>query len=211
VVNIRLKKERNSVQSQAIVDMLLNQFGGSLVQQISQRLGVDEQTARRAISIGIPVLLAALARNTRSADGAQSLTGALERDHDGSILGQLGNLLNSPQLAQGSGILRHTLGAQRPQVEDSLTRVTGVQGSALLEMLAPLVMGQLGQLQRQNNLDADAVANVLGNEQQRLQRSPAGIGDLLSQILGAGGADVGGTRDSGTPDTGRRQPPGTSV
>ena len=200
------------MQSQAIVDMLLNQFGGGLVAQISQRLGVDEQTARRAIEIGIPVLLAALARNTRTAGGAQSLTGALERDHDGSILGQLGNLLNTPQMAQGSGILRHTLGEQRAQVEDSLTRVTGVEGSALLQLLAPLVMGQLGQVQRQNNLDADGVADVLGNEQQRLQRAPAGIGELLSQILGVGDGDVGGGRqDSGTPDTVRGRTPGTSV
>ena len=200
------------MQSQAIVDMLLNQFGGGLVAQISQRLGVDEQTARRALEIGIPVLVAALARNTRTTGGAQSLTGALERDHDGSILGQLGNLLNSPQMGQGSGILRHTLGDQRAQVEDSLTRVTGVEGSALLQLLAPLVMGQLGQVQRQNNLDADGVADVLGNEQQRLQRAPSGIGELLSQILGAGGADVdGGTQDRGTPDTARGRTPGTSV
>ena len=174
-------------QSQGLVDMLLNQFGGELVAQLSARLGVDEATARKAISIGIPLLLAALARNARTPDGAQSLTGALERHHDGSILGQPGNLLNNPQMGQGSGILRHTLGEQRPQVEQELGRVTGVDGAALLQMLAPLVMGQLGQVQRQQQLDAGGVADVLGREQRQLQQSSSGLGGLLGQILGGGG------------------------
>lgn len=200
------------MQSPGLVDMLLDQFGGGLVEQLSTRLGVDEQTARRAIGIAIPLLMSALARNTRSPDGAQSLTGALQRDHDGSILGQLGGLLSAPRMADGNGILRHTLGGQRSQVEDSLSRATGVEGSQLLQMLAPLVMGQLGQVQRQNDLDADGIADVLGNEQQRLQQSPAGIGDLLSQILGGDGSGASaGTQEREMPRTERRRMPGTEM
>jgi hypothetical protein len=168
--------------------MLLNQFGGGLVTQLSRRLGVDEQTARRALAIGIPLRIAALARNTRTRGGAQSLSGALQRDHDGSILGQLGGLLSNPGAGQGDGILRHTLGDQRSQVERSLSDATGVDGSALLQILAPIVMGQLGQVQRQGNLDANGVADVLSQEQQRQQSNP-GLEGLLSGILGGGLGD----------------------
>lgn len=185
-----------SRQSNGIIDMLLNQFGGSLATQLSQRLGVDEQTARSAISIGIPLLLSALARNSSTPQGAQSLSGALERDHDGSILGQLDSLLSNPSMAEGSGILRHTLGQQQPQVEQNLSRATGVDGAALLQMLAPLVMGQLGQVQRQQQLDPDGVGDILRQEQQQVRQSNPGIMDLLSQIMG-GGLDAGDTDSTG--------------
>src|SRR4051794_20946106 len=149
-------KGRTSMQSQGLVDMLINQFGGRLAQEFSTRFGVDQQTAQSAISIGIPLLLSALARNSSTASGAQSLTGALQRDHDGSILDQIGGLLSDPRMAQqGNGILNHTLGEQRSQVEDQVSQVTGVPGSQLLQTLAPLVMGQLGHLQRQHGLDAN--------------------------------------------------------
>lgn len=182
------------MQSQGLVDMLLNQFGGGIVTQISKRLGVDEQTARRALTVAIPLLVSALARNTSTSSGAQSLNNALERDHDGSILGQLGSLLGSASGGDGDGILRHTLGGQRSQVEQSLSNATGVDGSALLQMLAPIVMGQLGQVQRQQGLDADGVANVLNQEQRRQEATP-GLEGLLNSILGSAIGDQG-TSDS---------------
>lgn len=191
-----------SQQSSGIVEMLLNQFSGGLAEQLSQRLGVDEQTARRAIAIGIPLLLAALARNSRTSRGAQSLSGALERDHDGSILGQLGNLFSTPSMADGSGILRHTLGKQQPEIEQKLSQATGVDGAALLQMLAPLVMGKLGQVQRQQQLDPAGVAGVLRQEQQQVQQSGSGMMDLLAQILGGrfgtARASTGSRRKRGT-------------
>lgn len=191
-----------SQQPQGILGMLLNQFGGDLAKQLSQRLGIDEQTAQRAIAIAIPLLISALARNSSTPQGAQSLTGALQRDHDGSILGQIGRLFTQPQMTDGSGILRHTLGQQRPDVEQKLTQATGVDGSVLLQMLAPLVMGKLGQVRRQDNLDANGMADVLRQEQRQVRRSSSGgVMDLLSQILGGGlddaEDDTGDERTSG--------------
>lgn len=185
-----------SQQPNGIIEMLLNQFGGGLAEQLSRRLGVDEQTARRAIAIAIPLLLSALARNSRTSRGAQSLTGALERDHDGSILGQLGSLFSTPTMAEGSGILRHTLGKKQPEIEQKLSQATGVDGAALLQMLAPLVMGKLGQVQRQQQLGPDGVADVLRQEQQQVRQSNPGIMDLLSQILG--GVRTASRRRGGT-------------
>lgn len=181
-------KERNAMQAQqpgGLVGMLLNHFGGDLAKQLSQRLGIDEATARQAIAIAIPLLIAALARNTRTSAGADSLSGALQRDHDGSILGQLGNLFNQRQLDDGKGILRHTLGKKQSDVEQRLTNATGVDGATLLQMLAPLVMGQLGKVQRQENLDAGGVAGMLRKEQQQVRRSDGGLMSILSQILGS--------------------------
>jgi hypothetical protein len=197
------------MQSQGLVDMLINQYGGRLAQQLSTHLGVDEQTAQSAISIGIPLLMSALARNASSPSGAQSLTGALQRDHDGSILGQVGGLLSDPRMAQGNGIVQHALGGQRSQVEDSLSQATGVPGSQLLQTLAPLVMGQLGQLQRQHGLDANGMADVLGNEQQRIRQAPGGIGGLLSQILG--GSNPGASAQQEMPRADRSEFGGTEV
>jgi hypothetical protein len=72
-------------------------------------------------------------------------------------------------------------------------------------------MGQLGQLQRQHGLDANGVADVLGNEQQRIQQSPGGVGDVLSQILGGGGGNPGASAQQELPPTNRGPFTGTDV
>ena len=50
-----------------------------------------------------------MARNTSNQQGAESLHNALQKDHDGSILDNLGGFLNNAQSGPGAGILRHVL------------------------------------------------------------------------------------------------------
>ncbi|MFW6040185.1 MAG: DUF937 domain-containing protein [Gemmatimonadota bacterium] len=58
----------------------------------------------RGVAAAIPVLLGGLARNANaSPDGAESLNHALERDHDGSVLDNLGDLLGAAESAFGAG------------------------------------------------------------------------------------------------------------
>ena len=64
------------------------------------------------------------------------------------------------------------------------------QSTQLLAMLAPLVMGALGQQQRQQGLDAGGLARTLaGARPQAAQQSPA-MG-MLTQLLDADGDGSG--------------------
>lgn len=166
-----------------LTESLLQQLSGDTIDQISQQLGVDPQTARKGIGLALPLLVAALARNSSSQEGAQSLSDALTRDHDGSILNNLPAAVSNYQSGPGDAIVRHILGDQQRDVEDTLTRSTGVDAAALLQILAPIVLGALGNMQRQQNLNPDDLATSLQNEQQQLHESSGAVMDIVTRML----------------------------
>jgi hypothetical protein len=170
----------------AISEMITQRISGAAAGQFSQRLGISESTAQTAVQLAVPLILAALARNASQPQGAQELHQAVASDHDGSILDQLSSYLGNPQAANGSGILGHVLGGQRPAVESNLAQATGIdQNSAgsLLEMVAPLVMGAVGRQQQQNGLDPDGLSQFLVQQQQAEAQTNPGLMGTLSSML----------------------------
>jgi hypothetical protein len=169
-----------------ITQMITQKIAGTAVSQIAQRLGVSEGTAQAAVQLAVPLLLAALARNAAQPQGAQQLHDAVATDHDGSIFDNLLGHLQNPQAANGTGILGHVLGEQRPAVENNLAEATGLdQNSAgsLLEIVAPLVMGAVGREQQQNNLDADGLSQFLGQQQEQTQAARPDLMGALNSML----------------------------
>jgi hypothetical protein len=166
-----------------LTENVLQQFDADTVEQIGQQLGVDQQTARKGIGLAVPLLVTALARNSSSQTGAQSLSNALARDHDGSILANLPAAVDNYQSGSGDGIVRHVLGDRREEVEDTLSQSTGVDAAELLKILAPIVLGALGNMQRQQKLDPSGLAGSLQNEQQQLNDSNGGVMDMITKML----------------------------
>ena len=159
-------------------DSVKQQLDPATVDQMARQLGVSDAKVQQAIGVGLPLLLAALAKNSSSSDGARSLSDALSRDHDGSVLAHKQDAVaNYQQL--GGGIVGHVLGSQQAPVESAITRQTGVDAGALLQMLAPIAMGVLGQAQRQQRLDPGDLAGALQTNQQQMQQQN---GSLLSTI-----------------------------
>lgn len=170
----------------AITQLITQQLGGTAARTIAQRFGISEATANTAVQIGIPLILAALARNASQPQEAQNLHQAVAKDHDGSIFDNLMGHLQNPQTANGAGILGHVFGTQQPAIESNLAQATGMdQGSAagLLETLAPLVMGSLGKAQQENGLDASGLSNLLNSEQQAAQANAPDAMSMLSSML----------------------------
>ncbi len=170
-----------------IQELLSQQLGGQALQQISQQIGADEQTTSNAVSAALPMLLGGMARNAQSAEGASSLLGALDRDHDGSVLDDVAGFLGQGGGGAGEGILGHIFGSNRPNVEAGISQASGLDLSQvvrLLPLLAPIVMGALGKTQRAQGLDAGALAGLLGQESQQAMSSSPLLG-MLSQVLDA--------------------------
>ena len=126
-----------------------------------------------------------MAINTAKPSGAQALDSALAKDHDGSIFDNLGGFLDGAASGPGAGILGHVLGGSRPQVEQKIAETSGLsldKVAPLLITVAPLVMGALGKLKRDKNLDATAVANTLATERKAAEDNDGG--NVLSSVLG---------------------------
>jgi hypothetical protein len=172
----------------SILDLMmgtLQSSGG--IGQMSRSLGIGESDVTKVVSGALPLLMGGLTRNAASAEGATGLLAALDRDHDGSVIDDLaGFLATAGAAAAGTGILQHTFGARQGQVENALSRSTGIDaatGGKILAMAAPLVLGYLGRQRREQNLDAAGLASFLGREQQVAQeRAPEAI-DMLTRLL----------------------------
>jgi hypothetical protein len=170
----------------AISQMITQQIAGAAVSQLASRLGVSESTAQTAVQVAVPLVVAALARNAAQPQGAQDLHEAVARDHDGTILDNLRGYFGDPQAANGSGILGHVLGVQRPAVESNLAQATGLDqrsAGSLLEMVAPLVMGAVGREQQQNGFDAQGLSQYLGEQQQQAHSANPDLMGSLSSML----------------------------
>lgn len=170
----------------SLLDGLLQQLGGDTMRQMSQQLGTDDATTQKAVGAALPALVGALARNAQSPDGAASLAGALDRDHDGSVLNDLPALLGSGGGGAGAGILGHILGGKQSAVAGGIGAATGLDAAKsgqLLSMLAPIVMGALGQAKRTNGLDAGGLASMLGAERSAMSAQGGGaLGSLMNLI-----------------------------
>lgn len=186
----------------SLQDLLGQEQGETAISEISQNVGAEPSLVNSAVQMALPAILSGLANNAATPEGAQSLDNALTNDHDGSLLGNLGGLggliLNQlqtpeptpPQLNAG-GILNHILGnAQAPVVEEVSSR-TGLQMgqvAQILLMLAPIIMGYLGQQKRQQNVGADGLGGLLGGllgggQQASPPSSGNAMMDLASSVL----------------------------
>jgi hypothetical protein len=168
-----------------LTEMLTQQLAGGAISQISNKLGIDPGTAGKAVAIALPLLIAALARNSSTPSGANALDQAVARDHDGSILDDVGGFLNSGNTADGAGILGHVFGNQQNSVEGALAQRTGLDpGSAgqILAMVAPLVLGAVGKTKMEQGLDANGLSAYLGDQQQ-VQSAPPDMMGMLGGFL----------------------------
>lgn len=170
-----------------ISSLLQGPMGQQIVNGVVEKLGINNDQAKVAISTAVPLLLTALNKNANSGD-AQNIARALERDHDGSILDNLGAFFQGGNFSDGLGILSHVLGGKQPQVENAIGKSTGLsssQISQILAMVAPIVMGYLGKQKQQNGLDANGLSTLLGglvgNVTQNNQREMSTIEKLLDR------------------------------
>ena len=177
----------------SVLDMLKGQIGGSTLSQVSQRLGANQGQIQQAIGAALPVLLAALARNAAKPQGATALHEALVNDHDGSVLNNLTGVVSRSDLSDGNAILGHVLGDRRGAVETGVSKLSGLGGqqvTQLLAVLAPVVMGALGKMQRQQNLDPSGLATALAGERQGLDKVLPNLGGLAGLLDADGDGQI---------------------
>ncbi|MDQ3689245.1 MAG: DUF937 domain-containing protein [Chloroflexota bacterium] len=182
----------------------LTQLLDGRADEIGRQIGADGGQTRSAIHSAIPALLSALSANAGQGSGMRQ---ALARDHDGSILDDIGGYLGgsaqlSPRTTNGAGILEHTLGDRQPEVQQALSAKSGLDmGSvgSLLALLAPIVMGMLGKRGGASGgsggsggglggsggsagFGLDDIGDLLNREKADARGKDSDIGDILDQF-----------------------------
>lgn len=177
-----------------IFDLIKSSIGQQAVEQVSRQVGGNQQATQRAIAAAVPMLLSALQKNSQSRSGAESLSRALDKGHDGSILGNLGSLLGGSQnQSMGEKILGHVLGSRQNNVSKQLGQATGLGGSdvtKILANLAPVVLGAVGKAKKENNLGVSGLQDLLSNERKTIKKQQPNLGFLEKALDGDGDGDV---------------------
>ncbi len=169
-----------------LTGILQDALSGNNVSQISQAIGADESSTSSAIQAALPMLLGGLANNSASEQGAAGILGAIDRDHDGSVLDDIGGLIAGNfggKAANGAGILGHIFGGQQSGVEQTVSQASGLDMNKigpLLAILAPIVMGAIGRARHSGEVGTSDLGGLLGGAAQ----SMGGGSDLLGMLGG---------------------------
>ncbi len=177
--------------------LLTQTLSEGTIDQLSNQLGTDRQSTAKAAAAGVSALMGAMARNASTPDGAQALAGALERDHDGSVVDNLGSLLGgggalsgmlggmlgnmlgggapAPQAPapqsrslDGAGILGHILGGQQGGVIDAISKMSGLSEGKTGQLLLTL---------------APIIMGMLGKQKRANNLDSGGLSDLLGNMM----------------------------
>ncbi|HEY7463577.1 MAG TPA: DUF937 domain-containing protein [Candidatus Limnocylindria bacterium] len=178
--------------STSVLDDLRSHLSDDTINDISRRIGADPQQTKAAVDGAIPMLLAALGKESADPERRAGLQQAIREDHDGSIIDNLSAYLNGQvggRAADGQGIVNHVLGDRQQTAAQALAGKSGLDMGtimSLLPLLAPIVMGMLGKKERSGGLSLDNITDALGGDTQRAANESPDIGDLLGQVLGGG-------------------------
>ena len=167
----------------SVLDLLSGSIDENTVHQMAKQLGADDQATEQALSAAMPMLLGALGKNTSTPEGANALMGALDRNHDGSILDDVMGYMSDPAtMNDGAKILGHILGGKEGTVENGIAQVTGLDKKTvaqLMTMAAPLVMGALAREKKEQNMNAQDMAAMLQQERESTEKKLTGLAAML--------------------------------
>lgn len=177
-----------------IMQLLGSDMGKQIISGLGSQAGTNENETASVVNAALPVLMGMLQKNASTPEGASGLLGALNQ-HDGGILNNLQGFLKGGDTSDGNGILGHILGGNKSKVEGQISEQTGVSAASvgkIVAMLAPIVMGVLGQKSKQSNVSSGGgIGDLLGGLMGGGSSSSIG-GNILGSLLGGGGGNSGG-------------------
>lgn len=176
--------------SGSILDLITSQLKPDLLQQLGSQLGTNQQQTQKGIEAAIPAILGQLARNAQNRDGAQSLQKAIQKDHGGGLLDNLGGFFGQKPEPRDDKMLDHIFGQRRQQVQQGLGQATGMDAGLMGQLMAklgPLVMGGLGKQTQGGQIDLDQLGSMLGQERQQMKQKSSGAFGLVEKLLDVDG------------------------
>jgi hypothetical protein len=158
-----------------------------LVAKIARTLDIDSEVAQSVVGAAVPAILASFAGLAAKPAGAQQLFDTLEQqgpDIPSQIAGAIGGPDQKVIADTGAGLLSALLGgSELNTLVSAVSTFSGISrnaGKSVLGLLAPMVVGALGQQQRSGGLDASGLANLLSSQKDQIVAvMPFGLANKL--------------------------------
>ncbi len=170
-----------------MIETLTKQLlSNELQKTLGKSVDAKPNNVAKLTELAVPTLLAGLGKNSSTKAGAASLLEALTQ-HEGTDVTNLAKALKGVDTTDGAKIIGHILGGNTENVQSNLAKESGLditQVSGLLNQLAPLLMGALGQQKKSGALDVGNLSKMLLG-----MVGSGGKGNMLELVLGMmGGA-----------------------
>lgn len=152
---------------------MLSNMGESGIEKLAASAGVNPEMAKKILAQAGPLLTSKMADNAKKEGGLASLDSAL-KDHDGSIFGKIDDVVNPDVDTKGSSILGHILGSNTGGMIEALAKGNNTDSGStqkILEMAAPLILGQLGSQKKSGGMDAAGIFDLLQGEKKEVESS----------------------------------------
>ena len=157
-------------------------------------LGEKEEKVILAIEGLIPTLVGGLMKRATNETGATTLINVVKKgNHDGSVIEKLDDLLKNKEsfanfVEGGNGIVSMLLPDKKSSIVAMIAQFAGVRNSsatALLSVVALLVVGKLGKLVISQGLDKTGLANIILSQKSiLLDETPEDLQPKMIDVLG---------------------------
>src|SRR5690554_5930396 len=131
---------------------------------LGESLDATPSQIKQATQAIVPALLNSMSENTKTEKGLESLFGALT-DHQNDNVSDISGFLGGLDMGDASKMVGHILGDKSSSVQKKVAKDTGMSSKdigSLITMLAPLLMGLLGnQKKNQSGFDVGTLVGML--------------------------------------------------
>src|SRR5262245_14843786 len=151
-----------------LVSEIAEVLSPNIVSSVASAFGLNRTATQKAVVAAVTALIAALISDSTKSQGATKLAEVVRKQEPG-MLSSLASVIGEPGqkalVDQGTSVLTSLLGGK------TLSALTGAVGQyagvgnegskSLMGLLGPIVLGVLGQHQRDQGLDAAGSASLL--------------------------------------------------
>lgn len=175
----------------SLLDLITGNTGNQVAEQAENKFGISKNQIIALLVVAAPLVISYLKKKSEDSDEAEKLNSTLDKHHDGSILNNPAQALERE--SEGNSILDHIFGGNKANVENQLSQNTGISMDKIgpvLAMLAPVIMGYIGQQKQASKVNSggglgDLLGGILGNSTQEAQASNNPLSDILGNVLGS--------------------------
>ena len=154
-----------------LISVISQALSAAITTRIASALGLGESQVRKAVDAAVPALLGALISLVSKPQGAAKLHDFVAKQEPGA-LSNLANVIGETGqkafIDKGTSALNSLLGKDTAlALGGALAQYSGIGESnskSLLGLLAPAVLGVLGQEQRDQGLDTSGLARLLTSQ-----------------------------------------------